>query len=1500
MYADKIISKKNVSQFFEKYFFYLLFIVLFMVCQLFKDYFELNKDLILKGEVWRILFAHFVHSSFIHFLVNLLILTFFIPNDFLRKNILFIFTSALFVGVSVFFSLGDEIIYVGFSGVLFSLLTYYFISQPYSKLKFFALCFLVISPIVSLMNFPYQQFDYVPVPHAHLFGVVCALIWTFFYKIKSQLVFTIFSLVFVNFNAYSALTDTPTSWSNFNFQDYKWAGLTVYDHESSQDPSHGISHGIQPASIDISSCSDDGSLPGNKASAKIAFYSDGLGGEWIALRMRLNDTPQEKSVNAAGYMSRHWDFLIDIDGDNYKEYVIDIDGTHASNNDDVVNLYYNNNNSHEVNPVADKINEFVASLNNPKSHTRIIEDNSVLCTGKYEYWLDVQIPLSAFTQGAVNSNSTFRLFMSTSTSNVDPLQKDWMESTCKGEPISDNFDYTSDPLKFGNAYVLNTNSVSSENGQLKIRVFTDVDGDLLLKEGDSDVPGFVATYKLIDADKNIIQTINHSDLGFEEISNYSFNSITVALPVGTYYVLAETADTTKSFTKSSPMAIEVTGCGLSTMDIPIGNFGVDSTDFYFIGFYDLDGNGVFDKNTENIYPFNTTTHPMTVKKGNSTECSLGELAGKPNPTACVYSNNGANTKVFTLVGNWSDAGFVPTTPTTISKEITNKTKGGYFYFGFAQASKISGVVYYDTNGDGIRNLGEPGLENVQLSLLFPNNVDPVLTTTDANGYYEFNGINTSGIYYIEEIDLNGHSSTTANKLPLNIIVGTNSTVNFGDITGGKLTGFTFSDTNGNQMYETTELSIGGVLISVFDSNGLLVTSTRTDNQGNFSFDLDPGGYRVVQKTPNGHKATTATDVQVYISNGGAATVVYGNIPLASIVDVVFEDDNANGIFDARERALSGITVEFDDGTSVTEFTTGGDGSFAHFQLTPLIEYISTTEILADYSNTTASTVSLTPPAGSAYFNYFGYVLNGTIAGEVYFDANQNGIRERSEPGISNVLITLKNSSGVVIDTQNTNFAGNYSFSGNAAGTYTVVEADPLNHLSTTNNTASVSLTAQDPNGSASFGDVPTGTISGQVKLDNNNNENFDIDDIDFSGVTLELSDGSTTVTDKYGSFLFINKPYNSYTVTMITPTGYYVVGSNSASVVIDATNNDSANFLINAPGEIKGLLYFDLNNNGSFDASDEALTGATIELVTSSNTTTDINGEFFFGQLIPNDYTVSVPNEDGCVAFASYNGSESVANSKTITLVPRAKEIVFFRYNCSSTGSISGKVKIDTDNNQTFDNSDTDLSGVTISLDDGSSTTTDALGEFIFENKDYGNYTVTMDTPNGYVSILDAEVNVTLDASDTANTNFLVNVPGVINGVLYIDKNENGTLDSDDELLKTFDVNHNANGQTQTNNLGEFEFSELIPSDYLIETEQKSGCTIYANYDSTETESSTQSVTLAPGDTLIINFRYVCESNPYENVITRLKITGSGALDIKELIFMLLLLAVKLFNRKKN
>jgi hypothetical protein len=101
---------------------------------------------------------------------------------------------------------------------------------------------------------------------------------------------------------------------------------------------------------------------------------------------------------------------------------------------------------------------------------------------------------------------------------------------------------------------------------------------------------------------------------------------------------------------------------------------------------------------------------------------------------------------------------------------------------------------------------------------------------------------------------------------------------------------------------------------------------------------------------------------------------------------------------------------------------------------------------------------------------------------VFCDANKNGIHDSGEGGISGVTVKLLNGSGTsVLATTTTNSAGNYQFSGLAAGTYMVQFVTPSSY--TLSPALQGSNTAKDSNPNTSTGKTGVITLAaGQTDL----------------------------------------------------------------------------------------------------------------------------------------------------------------------------------------------------------------------------------------------------------------------------------------------------------------------------------------------------------------------------------------------------------------------------------
>ena len=81
-------------------------------------------------------------------------------------------------------------------------------------------------------------------------------------------------------------------------------------------------------------------------------------------------------------------------------------------------------------------------------------------------------------------------------------------------------------------------------------------------------------------------------------------------------------------------------------------------------------------------------------------------------------------------------------------------------------------------------------------------------------------------------------------------------------------------------------------------------------------------------------------------------------------------------------------------------------------------------------------------------NDFGKLQPASISGYVYFDANNNGIKDPGETGIPGTTVTLSgtNDQGPVSQTATTDANGFYQFTNLQPGTYSVQETQPANWL----------------------------------------------------------------------------------------------------------------------------------------------------------------------------------------------------------------------------------------------------------------------------------------------------------------------------------------------------------------------------------------------------------------------------------------------------------------------
>jgi hypothetical protein len=149
------------------------------------------------------------------------------------------------------------------------------------------------------------------------------------------------------------------------------------------------------------------------------------------------------------------------------------------------------------------------------------------------------------------------------------------------------------------------------------------------------------------------------------------------------------------------------------------------------------------------------------------------------------------------------------------------------------------------------------------------------------------------------------------------------------------------DYDGNGIQDTGEPGIPSVTIELRDASGNLVSTTITGANGNYSFyNLPPGTYtvKIVASTLPGSAvatydldgtATAGTAVVTLTAGQSRTDVDFGYRGTASLGDRVWLDYDVDGVQDAGEIGLNGVTVQLLDSNNnvIASATTAGDGTY---------------------------------------------------------------------------------------------------------------------------------------------------------------------------------------------------------------------------------------------------------------------------------------------------------------------------------------------------------------------------------------------------------------------------------------------------------------------------------------------------------------------------------------------------------------------------------------------
>lgn len=231
-------------------------------------------------------------------------------------------------------------------------------------------------------------------------------------------------------------------------------------------------------------------------------------------------------------------------------------------------------------------------------------------------------------------------------------------------------------------------------------------------------------------------------------------------------------------------------------------------------------------------------------------------------------------------------------------------------------SKIRGTKFNDSNQNGIKDPGEPGVPGISINLkrIIAPGIDEDVgsVVTNFEGNYTFVNL-SAGNYKVREIGVSGISQTyPANGAPHYVSISDDEVlagIDFGNnmLIPGKISGKKFNDTNGNGILDIGESGMSGINISLYPS-GRVVTTNST---GGYTFNnVPPGVYSVYEQFITGYIPTTPNNIITIVKINETSIVNFGNkkiLPPPPDISITQQVGSQNGI-PTVPRGLSRLTI----------------------------------------------------------------------------------------------------------------------------------------------------------------------------------------------------------------------------------------------------------------------------------------------------------------------------------------------------------------------------------------------------------------------------------------------------------------------------------------------------------------------------------------------------------------------------------------------------------------
>ena len=795
--------------------------------------------------------------------------------------------------------------------------------------------------------------------------------------------------------------------------------------------------------------------------------------------------------------------------------------------------------------------------------------------------------------------------------------------------------------------------------------------------------------------------------------------------------------------------------------------------------------------------------------------------------------------------------------------------------GLYEFASIGDYVWLDTNGDGIQNPHESGIEGVTVELQDCSGAVISTMETDDSGKYLFDNLrpgdyrikfNLPASYHFTEKDkANDAADSDANNSGITVCEELESgeenlTYDAGVYRYAEIGDKVWLDEDGDGVQDPGELGKENVKVELWDCSGNLLETQYTDPSGNYLFDnLVPGQYKLKFYAPTDYSFT--------------------------------KKDNTVDVSDSDADKISGETACED--------------------------------LLSDEKNHDYDA---------------GLYTRASIGDTVWVDKDGDGIQDADEPGLGDVEVKLLDCDDNEINTTTTDQSGKYIFEDLIPGDYKVQFVLPAGYKFTDSNSGTdanadsdadeltgkadcESLTSGENNMTYDAGVYVPASIGDIVWLDKNANGVQDQGEPGISGVSVILNDCSgnpidTVLTDADGKYLFDKLTPGDYKISFIMPAGYQLSEANSGDDSADSDiesngystceslesgeNNLTYDIGLYEFASIGDYVWLDTNGDGIQNPHESGIEGVTVELQDCSGAVistmeTDDSGKYLFDNLRPGDYRIKF-NLPASYHFTekdkANDAADSDANNSGITVceeLESGEENLTYDAGVYRYAEIGDKVWLDEDGDGVQDPGELGKENVKVELWDCSGNLletqyTDPSGNYLFDNLVPGQYKLKFYAPTDYSFTkkdntddgLDSDVDATTGKtdceileSDERNHDYDAGLVyfASLGDYVWEDMNGDGVQQVDEPAISGVEIRlykWNAGSfvyqsSQYTDTQGKYLFDELTAGSYYIKVVPPAGYDLtFANkgaddsvdcdIDNTNGSNTSKVISLSPGE----------------------------------------------------